>query len=177
MTEYPQPIDRIRAERKAAALARMRRRRLIRLVTGVVVAVLLVGAGLGFVFSDDAGESRVLPGVGDHWHAEYSIEVDGEALAAFPASEGDVHSHGDGRVHIHPHSVNTAYEAATLGAFFASVGGELTNDTLRLPDGRSFGQTPAADLQVLVNGQPITAWSTFVPQDGDRIEIVVTSEG
>jgi hypothetical protein len=123
MSQYAQPIDRIRHERRAAAQARMRRRRLTRVAVMLVAGVLVLVGGLGFALSngqDDAAGQVLLPSVGDHWHAHYTVTVDGAELDIFPASAGDVHSHGDGLVHVHPHSEGTAGEAATLSAFFAT---------------------------------------------------------
>jgi hypothetical protein len=174
MSEYAQPIDRIRGQRKAAARARLRRRQFIRVVVSLVAGLLLIGV-LGVALSngsDDATGQVLLPGVGDHIHARYTVTIDGEELDIFPPSEGDIHSHGDGLVHIHPHSESTAGEAATLSAFFASLGGELTDESLRLPDGRSFGQDA---VQILVDGNLITGWASYIPQDGDQIEIILTT--
>lgn len=175
MSEYAQPIDRIREERRAAARARIRRRRLTRVAVTLVAGLLVLAGGLGLALSnekDNAAGQVLLPGVGDHWHARYTVTIDDAELDIFPASAGDVHSHGDGLVHVHPHSESTAGEAATLPAFFASLGGELTNESLRLPDGRSFGQ---GAVQIIVDGAPITGWADYVPQDGDQIEIVITT--
>jgi hypothetical protein len=174
MSDYAQPIERIRHERRAAAQARIRRRRLTRIAVTLVAGVLVLAGGLGFALSneDDASGQVLLPGVGDHWHALYTVTIDGEDLAIFPASAGDVHSHGDGLVHVHPHSEGTASEAATLSAFFASLGGELTNDSLRLPDGRTFAHDA---VRIIVDGDQITGWAGYIPQDGDQIEIVITT--
>ena len=174
MSEYTRPIDRIREERRAAARARMRSRRLTRLVVGIAAGALLLAGGLGLALTmmDDEAAAIMLPGNGDHWHARYRVEIDGQELAIFPPSDGDIHSHGDGLVHIHPHSDATAGHAATLSAFFTSLGGELTDASLRLPDGRTFGQDA---VQILVDDDPLTGWASYVPQDGDQIEIIITT--
>lgn len=180
MIEHSRPIDRVREERKMAAQGRARRRRLTRLAIGIFATASLLGLGLGVALSRAGGDGVKLPGLEDHWHAWYSIEIDGEKLPAFPPSEGDVHSHGDGMIHVHPHSPETAGRAASLHAFFTSVGAELTNDSLRLPDGRTFvqngnGSGEPAEIRVLVNGDPITGWTSYIPQEGDQVEIVIVS--
>ena len=179
-----------------------RRKRAIRL--GLLVAVGLVGllfiAGLfapGLPISIGTANSPI---IGDHWHAKYTVNVCDYELDPFPVSPGGIHSHGDGDVHIHPRSASESGENATLALFFNSIGGELTDTTMTLPDvyntlgrvaGRtySFAQDAAGEacpeltdeeragvglrsLQVMVNGVINETPSSYVPQDGDEIEIM-----
>jgi hypothetical protein len=121
--------------------------------------------------------------VGDHWHARLTIEICGRTLPPLPPSPGDVHTHGDGVIHIHPEGAGSAGRNATLGRFFATTPMRVTANSIasagesrrngdRCPDGRP------GTLQALVRhrGQevfrPERDFLRYLPQDGDEIRVV-----
>jgi len=114
----------------------------------------------------------------DHWHAKYTVEVCGEALPPFPYSQGDVHTHGDGLIHVHPTSPATAGRNANLGAFFRSVKMEVLPGYLRLPDGKVYRNgDPCPDgkpgqVKVLINGKEEPGFLGHVVQDGEEVKVV-----
>lgn len=121
------------------------------------------------------GTRPLYPNVGHHWHAPFSVVICGERLPPLPASPGDIHTHGDDVIHIHPSRPETGGPNATLAAFLASTPMKVTATSLeirgrtytngdRCPDGR------AGRVQVIVNGRERADFATYVPQDGDRIE-------
>lgn len=124
----------------------------------------------------DRGDT--LPTTQSHWHADYSIEICGKTLRPQAASPGDVHTHGDGLIHIHPSSYRTAGENANLGRFFASFGGTLRESLLDVPgvgtyrNGDRCGNGERGRLAVYVDGDPIRDPRAYVPQDGDDIRVV-----
>lgn len=54
---------------------------------------------------------------GEHWHASYKIYICGKRMANYPTVEGEIHSHGDGFLHIHPQSAQYTGDNANLGNF------------------------------------------------------------
>ncbi|MDR7555714.1 MAG: hypothetical protein QN157_08910 [Armatimonadota bacterium] len=137
-------------------------------------AVALV-AVVGVLIALGSRPGARLPRVGDHWHAPFRIVLCGERTPPLPPSPGNVHTHGDDVIHIHPATPEEAGRNATLGAFLRSVGMEVTNTSLtvrgktyttgdRCPDGRT------GRVAVLVNGNPIDDAHAYVPKDGDQIE-------
>ncbi|MFB6347095.1 MAG: hypothetical protein ABEK50_15335 [bacterium] len=118
-----------------------------------------------------------LPTVTDHWHSTYKIKLCGETLPPFPRQEGDIHTHGNGRIHIHPHSQETAGKAANLEAFVRSIDGVLTDTKIGVPirgtyeNGDSCPNGKPGKLRVIVNGETIDNPASYVPQDGDNIII------
>ena len=118
-----------------------------------------------------------LPNVGDHWHASYSITICGETEPPFPASGGGVHTHGNGRIHIHPFNQAEAGRNATLARFLAGTGSRLTNDSFELPSGVKYSngdECPdgsAGQMSLRVNGITTTEIATYVPRDEDTIEL------
>ncbi len=114
----------------------------------------------------------------DHWHAKYAVEVCGKTLAPFPYSPGDVHTHGDGVIHVHPTSPATAGRNANLAAFFRSVKMEVLPGYLRLPDGKVYRDgDPCPDgkpgrVKVLVNGREELDFLAHVIRDGEEVKVV-----
>jgi hypothetical protein len=78
------------------------------------------------------------PAIGkDHWHAAYGINICGKQHPGLTDTQGDrygIHSHGDGLIHIHPTSANSAGKKATLGVFLAEEGVKLTKTSIDMPD-------------------------------------------
>lgn len=139
-------------------------------------AVLLVG---GLVYRAVVGTTGASAGprLGDHWHAPFRVVVCGERLPPLPATPGDIHSHGDDVIHIHPSTSATTGRNATLAAFLAtttlrvtaselSVGGRTYRNGDTCPDGRP------GRVSVLVNGRAQDTFLEYVPRDGDRVEFV-----
>jgi len=120
--------------------------------------------------------SQELPSRGDHWHARYSIVLCGESIPPRPYSDGGIHTHGQGKIHIHPHSPSTAGKNADLSTFFESFRGELTNQKIAIPmvgtyqNGDKCNGKPG-EVAVFVNGRRISDPASYVPQDGDSIQI------
>lgn len=114
---------------------------------------------------------------GEHWHADYSVVVCGETQQDFLYSQGDVHTHGNGKIHIHPHSSRTAGDAANLAAFIESFGGSMTDTGLVVPDwGIDSSQEcngQSTEFNVYVNGYRVVDPSQYTPQAGDNVRFVI----
>ena len=143
---------------------------------GVLILVALLGVLIASS-SDDSGDGGRFPQVGDHWHASYSITICGETEPPFPVSQGGVHTHGNGAIHIHPANPVDAGPNANLARFLAGTRSRLTNDSLELPSGDTYtngdpcpdGQT--GQLFLRVNGITRTGIAEVVPRDNDNIEL------
>jgi hypothetical protein len=121
------------------------------------------------------GAQPLTPKVGDHWHAGFKVILCGERTPPLPASGGDVHSHGDDVIHIHPNRPETAGRNATIEAFLRTVplkvtqtsievGGKTYTNGDKCPDGR------VGNVSVLINGKAKRDFESYVPQDRDQIE-------
>lgn len=133
---------------------------------------------LGYVllfWINPGSNTQKYPSQRDHWHARYSIEICGEEIPRRPYSQGDVHTHGKGQIHIHPHSSATSGKSANLSAFFESFDGTLTNQKLAVPrvgtyeNGDDCNGEPG-EVVVRVNGSKVSNPSGYVPQDGDVVK-------
>lgn len=118
-----------------------------------------------------------LPGLRSHWHAPFSIQVCGMEHPPLPYSNGDIHTHGQGQIHIHPESPSTAGKNANLSAFFESIGGTITQNKLSLPpllskeNGDRCEEGGKGKLNVYVNGSKVDNVTEFVPRNGDKVII------
>ncbi len=118
------------------------------------------------------------PTTDSHWHADYVIEICGRELPPDPYSQGDVHTHGDGQIHVHPSTNATAGRSANLAAFFRSIGGLLDDSVLRVPGEGVYrtGQQECGDrpgrVAVYVDGERIEDPDAYVPRDGEDVRFV-----
>jgi len=118
-----------------------------------------------------------LPGISSHWHADYVIKICDEIHPPLPYTLGDIHTHGDGLIHVHPSSPATAGKQSNLKAFFENAGGTITATRLALPplldvtNGDPCKDDEAGKLAVYVNQTPIEDPPSYVPRDGDSLII------
>lgn len=165
--------DRRRGERRAPRLTR-------RIwAIGIAMVLLIFGLTLLLVFSTGSKNSAEgLPGVGDHFHAKYAVRVCGEKVVDFPYSEGGVHTHGDGVIHIHPTHVREAGLNANIARFMAGTGSTITDTSLKLPSGEIYANGDKcpngmpAILQLKVGNAFLSNISEYVPRDQDDLEIL-----
>ena len=151
-----------------------------------VVAVILVVFGiLGGVFFLRSATAQ--PRVGDHWHARYEISIWGRGEANLPDSARaapEIHTHGDGIIHIEPRTPADEGAGSNLRNFFikgfADV--DLTDDSIKTFDGQEYkngdlgpdGQPGV--VQLFVNDERVEDVDGYLPQDGDVIRIVFALE-
>ena len=146
------------------------------------LAVTLAACGSSSPAPDDdaaATPVQTAPGaeVGEHWHAALTIRVCGQELVE-PQFPGEIHTHGDGLIHIHPSSVGSAGKNATLRTYFQRSQIGLTATSIRLPGRPEFtggsecpNERPGR-LSVRINDAERSGFLDYPLQDGDRIDIV-----
>jgi uncharacterized cupredoxin-like copper-binding protein len=169
-------------------------------------AIALAALVVAFVLDDDQYTPE--PRVGDHWHAPYAILVGDELQPRIQEviTPKGVHTHGDGVIHIHPHTSVVEAGGARIEHFFGDQGGKLSDHEFQIPgreetykngdevDGRraelrilraDSGIHPlgASFSQAIVtcDSKPETDFervdSRYVPKDGDCIRIVFGPPG
>ena len=151
-----------------------------RIIGGALLVLALGAAGVlaaRVALDNDAG-----PDVGDHWHAPYSIYIGDERQEVFLSLDSGMTTPGDGIIHVEPRTPDEERENASLARFFEDAGGELTDTSLQLPGSdttyRNGDDVPGIGepglLFILSNAKAVPA--DYVPQDGDRIRIVFTTD-
>ena len=115
--------------------------------------------------------------VGEHWHATLDIEVCGASYQE-PPTDGGVHSHGDGLIHLHPQDSSEAGNNASLRTFFKGTRMRLEEDFIQLTgepeyrDGDRCHDGNAGRLRVLANGEEIADFLSYLPRDGDFVQVL-----
>ncbi|MBI3026980.1 hypothetical protein HYY70_02610 [Candidatus Woesearchaeota archaeon] len=130
-----------------------------------------------------------------HWHADFEIwACDKEIKIKSPKGLSNkqgvdlLHAHDDNRIHVE--GVLLDRRAASLGAFFYTIGGSLSDDEIRVPTDESLVSVHngdkcnelAAKFYVFVNGNLMENPSTYIISPygtvppGDRIKFVFTEK-
>jgi plastocyanin len=151
----------------------------------VAVIIVAVFGILGLLFATRSATGS--PRISDHWHASYTYYKCGNKMPNAPTWEGvGVHTHGDGIFHIHPFQPGEEGAGARMVKWFEYGGGELSQDTIRLPGESPENTVSNGDicpegtpeegvegvLQVFVNGAKLDSWSRYIPHDGDQVKLI-----
>jgi len=156
-------------QQRRAQTRRVHRRSYRSWIIGALVAVVV--AGLFYYL----GTRPLYPNVGHHWHAPFSVTICGERLPPMPAGPGDLHSHGDDVIHIHPSRPETGGPNATLAAFLAATPLKITETTLEIrgktyTNGDRCSDGRPGRVRVTISGRERKDFASYIPQDGDKIE-------
>ena len=103
------------------------------LFPGVLTLIIVLGVALVVYARHDRLQDDLdgVPQLDDHIHQAFGVNVCGEWKTDIPEFESQIgiHTHGDGVIHIHPHSQLGAGANATLGRFFENARDEGDIDT------------------------------------------------
>ena len=103
------------------------------LFPGVLTLIIVLGVALVVYARNDRLQDDLdgVPQLDDHIHQAFGVYVCGEWKLDIPEFESQIgiHTHGDGVVHIHPHSQLGVGANATLGRYFENAREEGDIDT------------------------------------------------
>jgi hypothetical protein len=141
-----------RAARAGGRGARGGQRRSILFPASITVVCILGVSLILYARTQDKAEA-LEPGITDHWHAAYGVQICDELLPNLSSGQNDpngTHTHDDGVMHIHPgaaQEVARAGEDATVQVFLESTGSSISDDslTIRAADGTETTYTEGAD--------------------------------
>lgn len=111
--------------------------------TIVIVAIVALG-GVGIALSRGGGDgaSEEPPGLNDHWHTAYAINICGTLQPNLPQPSRllGVHTHNDGLIHAEPYVTGSILDRgknANLARFAESEPGfKLTSTEIQIPGGQ-----------------------------------------
>ncbi len=181
---------RTRQQRRARSRGTTRKRRGATVFLIFMMLILLGGGALVAIFRANPPPLTRGASAGEHWHASYKIYICGKRMNNYPNVEGEIHSHGDGFMHIHPRSPQFTGDNANLRTFLLVFETTLVADpdgkrALTFPDGKTYkdGDTcPKSkkkhDIVVTNKGKEIEGDpGAFIPHDGDAVEIAFGPKG
>ena len=138
------PKAKTRQQRRARSRAPLKRKRRGSLGFVLFLTALVVG-GSALIAYLRFNQPPLTRGAiaGEHWHASLKINICGEQVTNFPNVEGEIHSHGDGFMHIHPSTPAASGDLASVGTFLSLYETSLSRDdkgrtTLAWPDKTSY---------------------------------------
>ena len=163
------------------------------LFPGVIALVVVLGVALVVYARNDRLDDDLggVPQLDDHIHQAFGVNVCGEWKTDIPEFETQIglHTHGDGVMHIHPHSQLGVGVNATLGRFMKDArdeGGidvEISDSKLDyLDEDIEEGKTKCEgvdDPQLLLAFWPKAADATALPEitTGDFNDFRLTDDG
>ncbi|HVW35446.1 MAG TPA: hypothetical protein VHL53_23140 [Acidimicrobiia bacterium] len=108
-----------------------------------VVVILAIGVGLIALARNDSNASAggERPGLQDHWHAAYVVDICGtnEPKMPEPPKLLGLHTHNDGLIHVEPYVTGSVLDRgrnATLARFVEGEPGfKLTSNEVQVPGG------------------------------------------
>jgi hypothetical protein len=172
-----------RQQRRARARSPLKKKRRGTAAFTVFLLLLLAGGSIGAIaFRSNPPPLTRGAIAGEHWHAAYQIFICGRKMQNFPSVEGEIHSHGDGFIHDHPHSAGFSGENANLGTFLrlyeTSIGEEKGKRFINFPDGTKFRDGDKCpdgkryDMVVENKGKTYEGDpAALIPHDGDQIVV------
>ena len=109
-----------------------------------LIAVLVVAGvgGIALARGGNAGTSGEHPGLADHWHTAYAVDICGtlQPNMAQPAQLIGLHTHNDGLIHIEPYVTGSVLDRganATLARFAEGEPGfKLSSTEVQIPGGK-----------------------------------------
>lgn len=182
----PRTRQQRRAHGRRPVKARRRGNRVFAASMVVLIALGVVGIYLARAYRPPVTRGAI---AGEHWHASYKVFVCGRRMTNYPTVEGEIHSHGDGFLHIHPSTQAFTGPNANLGTFLALYQTQLGQtqngkrfiafpDQTRFEDGDKCPDGKKYNLELLNNGEEIDGDpASFIPHEDDEIVIRFGKEG
>jgi hypothetical protein len=166
------------------------RRRGARVFLVLMLLVLLGGGGLIALFRANPPPLTRGASVGEHWHASYKIFICGKRVSNYPTVEGEIHSHSDGFMHIHPSTPAASGENASFRTFLLLYETSLSRNEkgknqLTFPDGTKYTDGDRCpndhkryDLTLKNKGKEFHGdLGSFLPHNGDALVLAFGPEG
>jgi hypothetical protein len=137
-----------------------------------LIGVLVVSGigGIALARGGQAGSGNESPGLADHWHTAYAVDICGtvQPNMAQPAQLIGLHTHNDGLIHVEPYVTGSVLDRganATLARFVEGEPGlKLTSSEVQVPGGQLMKNGDLCDGkagQVTIRHWPDATADTF----------------
>ena len=166
------------------------RRRGARMFLAIMLLVLLGGSALIALFRANPPPLTRGASIGEHWHASYKIFICGKKVTNYPTVEGEIHSHSDGFMHIHPSTPAASGDNASFRTFLllyetTLMRNDKGKNQLSFPDGTKYTDGDKCkndgkryDLTLKNKGKAVHGdLGAFLPHNGDSLVLAFGPEG
>jgi hypothetical protein len=158
------------------AAGRRKRKRYMRIIIPVVIAVIAVAIISAIVYSLQPNNSNQYGPIGSaHEHAAFLVKLDGAPID-FSQSKYQVKSR---LIHVENNDGTTLHRHATevpFIEFLKSVDMDIKNGCFVGDDGREFCDTADKKLRYFVNGTETDSIANYVANENDRILVIYGDE-
>jgi len=136
----------------------------------LVIGILVVGLVLtGFAIGHRRSIERVAPSVGDEWYMAYGTNICGLFQESYPnvGADGDIFLGADGLINVRPTSEDTEGANALFGSFLQSIGIQVSDTSIVLPDGTTYTNGETCEG---LEGEARVALYEWPPQSGENTD-------
>lgn len=154
-----------------------------------MAAVVAFGVGAIVVTRADrkqkVASTKSGPPPGAHWHAAIGYNICGTWQPPLPETvnqQPDLHTHGDGLIHMEPQGSAFAYSRANVANFLKPAGASVSETSIDLPGGKKRNGDKCdgkpGKVRWSVNGKERTGNpGSFVGKDGDVVMLAFLPKG
>jgi hypothetical protein len=158
------------------AAGRRKRKRYMKIVIPVIIAIVAVAIISAIIFSLQSNNSNKYGPIGSaHQHAAFLVKLDGVPID-FSQGKYQVKSR---LIHVENNDGTTLHRHATgvpFIEFLKSVDMDIRNGCFVRDDGREYCDTADKKLQYFVNGTQTDSIADYVVNDNDRILVIYGDE-
>jgi hypothetical protein len=158
------------------AAGRRKRKRYMKIVIPVIIAVVAVAIISTITFSLQSNNSNKYGPVGSaHEHAAFLVKLDGVPIDfsqdKYQVKSRLIHVENNDGTTLHRHATNVP-----LIEFLKSVDMDIRNGCFVSDDGREYCDTADKKLRYFVNGNQTDSIADYVINDNDRILVIYGDE-
>jgi hypothetical protein len=158
------------------AAGRRKRKRYMRIITPVVIAVVAVAIISAVMFSLQPNNSNKYGPIGSaHEHAAFLVKLDGTPIdfsqGNYQVKSRLIHVENNDGTTLHRHATDVPFIE-----FLSSVDMDIRNGCFVADDGREFCDTADKSLRYFVNGNETDSIANYVANENDRILVIYGDE-
>jgi hypothetical protein len=176
MADKKKKSDSRNSEDSYFAPGRRKRKRYMKIIVPVIIAVSAVAVISAIVFSIQPSNSNKYGPIGSaHEHAAFLVKLDGVPID-FSESKYQVKSRF---IHVENNDGTTLHRHATdvpFIEFLKSVDMDIKNGCFVRDDGREYCDTADKRLRYFINGTESGSISDYIPNENDRILVIYGDE-
>jgi hypothetical protein len=168
-------IDNKNREDSYFAAGRRKRKRYMKIIIPVVIAIAAVVTVSAILFSQQPGSSSYGQVGSAHEHAAFLVKLDGVPIdfseSKYQVKSRLIHVENSDGTTLHRHATDVPFKE-----FLNSVDMDIKNGCFVGDNGREYCDTADKKLRYFVNGTETASISDYIPNENDRILVIYGDE-